>query len=214
MGLESACTLKLPRGNDAGIAHLDSTELLFRGDSRRTYPLAGAKATAKASSLTISGSHGDLTLTFDDAATATRWAEKINNPRSRMQKLGVKPDSRVLVLDMTDPEVLDELSSSLDTPPSMKLPAGVVSKKPAAQFDVMLIAIRTPTALKSLKPLVKHLAPKGGLWVLWPKGRKDLRHEEVVAAAKLVGLSQTKSAAFNDELTGLRLTHAAKSGSA
>lgn len=74
---------------------------------------------------------------------------------------------------------------------------------------MILFAAREPESLATLARLAPLLAPKGGLWVLWPKGRKDLRHEEVVAAGKAAGLSQTKSAAFNDELTGLRLTHAA-----
>lgn len=208
MGLESAATL-ISRTPDEGGAHLDSRELTFRGRTKVTIPLAGARASAEGRRLIIET--GSTTHRFDlaSARDATHWAEKINSPRSRLQKLGITAESRVLIVGVDDAEFDDELDSAgLATPATTRIPA-----RANVLFDVLLFAVREPKALATLARLAPLLAPKGGLWVLWPKGRKDLRHEEVVEAARGVGLSQTKSAAFNDELTGLRLTHAAARGS-
>lgn len=204
MGLESACTLVQGKGRDAGWAHLDAKELLFRGESRRVFSLAGAHATAEGPRLFLTASAETITLELESARSAKLWAEKINSPRTRLQKLGIKPETRLLALSLQDASAMAELGAALDSAPATKPKANAV-------YDVILLAVREVAKLDQLHKLVPllvtgdELKPPGALWVLWPKGRKDLRHEEVVEAAKAVGLSQTKSAAFNDELTGLRL---------
>lgn len=117
MGLESAAKL-LSRPPDEGEAHLDCQELTFRGKSRLVIALAGAKASAEGCRLTVLTGATTHRLDLASARDATRWAEKINSPRSRLQKLGITPESRVLILGVDDAEFDDELGSAeLATPP-------------------------------------------------------------------------------------------------
>lgn len=201
MGLEATCTLVRGRAGDAGVAHLDCAELIFRGEARVKFALAGAKAACRGATLELTAPAGGLTLRFDEATTAARWADKINNPRSRLQKMGIAPDARVWMIGMDDPVFVDEVNALVDQP-------FVLKPATKGEYDAIVLVAREPKTLAKLGACARRLAPKGAVLVLWPKGRKDLRHEEVVEAGRAAGLSQTRSMAFNDELTALRLVRA------
>lgn len=201
MGLECACTLIKGRAMDAGVAHLDCNELRFKGESQVKLITAGAKATVSGEILSIEGPIGSLRLRLDDATIAARWADKINNPRSRLQKMGIEAGAKVWMIGMDDPVFVDEFNALVDEPFVTKPAKG-------AAYDAIVLVARAVEALKQLSKCALHLAPKGAVLVLWPKGRKDLRHEEVVGAGREAGFSQTRSMAFNDELTALRLVKA------
>jgi hypothetical protein len=43
------------------------------------------------------------------------------------------------------------------------------------------------------------------VWVVWPKGRKELREDDVRAAGGPAGLVDVKVMAFSDTLSGLKM---------
>ena len=55
-----------------------------------------------------------------------------------------------------------------------------------------------------IAPWVPYLKSNGGIWVVSPKGRKDLRDVDVMAAGKAAGLVDVKGCAFNDRDTALK----------
>ena len=46
--------------------------------------------------------------------------------------------------------------------------------------------------------------PDGGVWIVYPKGRKDIREADVMAAGRDLGLKDNKTCRFSDTHTGLR----------
>ena len=47
--------------------------------------------------------------------------------------------------------------------------------------------------------------PAGAIWVVWPKGRKELREDDVRNAAKAQGLVDIKVMSFSETLSALKL---------
>src|SRR5882757_8821764 len=117
MGLEAKCTLRVGRDTFAGAAHLNTDRVEFRGGTRLDLPFAAIKSIAVGAggALKITHTGGHATLGLLDRATAEKWALKIRYPKSLIDKLGVKPDSRVAVLGVNDPEFLAQAKERLGT---------------------------------------------------------------------------------------------------
>jgi hypothetical protein len=45
----------------------------------------------------------------------------------------------------------------------------------------------------------------GSIWVVWPKGREELKENDIIAAAKDAGLVDVKVAKFSETLSALKL---------
>ena len=97
MGLETHCTLRLGRELFRGMAHLDSAAFSFRGDAKLVVALGGVKSAEvkRGGELRVTHATGTFSLLLADRAIAEKWALKILYPKSLIDKLGVKPDSRL-----------------------------------------------------------------------------------------------------------------------
>ena len=74
---------------------------------RLAVPLASiTKATARDGTLHVT--FGGKSANFRIGAAAEKWAARITNPPSRLDKLGIKPGMMVAAIDMPDARVLDE----------------------------------------------------------------------------------------------------------
>ena len=62
-----------------------------------------------------------------------------------------------------------------------------------------------PIRADRLRRLRETIQPAGGVWVVWPKGRAELREEDVRAAAKKAGLVDVKVVAFSATHSALKL---------
>src|SRR6516162_5523308 len=102
MGLEAQCTVRIGRKTSAGVAHLESERLIFRGDFRLDMPFDTMRD--------VSTDGNALVVKTDDqearfelvAPVADRWMRLIKEPKSLFEKLEVGPGSRVAVVDVTD----------------------------------------------------------------------------------------------------------------
>src|SRR5918999_3684250 len=98
MGAEAKCTLTFGKTRADGKALLETDALIFRGgEVRLSVPykkMSGVEA--RAGALRITFEEGVAVFAIGDAAE--KWAAKILNPPSRLDKLGVKPAHMVLVL--------------------------------------------------------------------------------------------------------------------
>jgi hypothetical protein len=116
------------------------------------------------------------------------------------QKLGIKEDRRVLVLDPPAGFV-----SRLDP-----LPARVgVTTKIVSLADVILVFSSSRAVLGELFPKAKHvLAPRGALWVAWPRQSSgfftDLDEQLVRAVGLAGGLTDNKIIAIDEIWSALR----------
>ena len=101
MGSEAHCTCRFDGRVSQGTAHLDSTSPVFRGNFRLSIPVKEVmQVEARGGHLTLIYSAG--TVAFDLGKAAETWASKIKNPKSLLDKLGVKPGACVCVIGVQD----------------------------------------------------------------------------------------------------------------
>jgi Protein of unknown function (DUF3052) len=196
VGAEARTTLKLGRQSFAGTALLETTELLFRGDTRLKIPLASIlSAEARDGALHVTHSSGVAVLTLGDAVSA-RWAEKIRSPRSLADKLGVKAGMRVAILGVSDTTVLADVEGKGATLVRGRVPAGA---------PLVLWRIATPAALTRLPRIASAIARDGAIWVIHPRGKKAVADTVIFAAAKTAGLTYTKVVRVSETDTAEKL---------
>jgi hypothetical protein len=116
--------------------------------------------------------------------------------RSRLDKLGVKPGMQVSVLGLDDPIFERELLSRTQN---------VSSQRPGRSTDIILFRVRKKGDLKPLSTLKKSMKRNGAIWILWEKGRLELKAGDVRESALESGLVDIKVAAFSEQLSGLKL---------
>ena len=109
MGREHTCEASYNRERGEGKALLETDEVVFRGAFRARVTFASVTGiTVRAGALSLKTAGGTLTLHLGEYAE--QWAEKIRNPPSRIEKLGVKSGLSVSVLGLDDDEAfLDEV---------------------------------------------------------------------------------------------------------
>lgn len=192
MGLEAKAKVEWNGETSTTRLHLDSNKLDVYLKPAMHVPFAQMRD--------VVAKDGELRITFQEGllkvqlgAAASRWAEKIRQPKGRLDKLGVKAgDLRVALLGLHDPEFEAELLSRIDK----------LYKKPVANADLVFLRAASAKDLTKLKGLRGKLAAAGALWILRDKGRAaPVREAEVRDAAKAAGLVDVKVVAFSDTLT-------------
>jgi DUF3052 family protein len=195
VGLEATC--KVRHGNRAaeGKALLETNELIFRGNFRLVIPLKQVES-AEATRGELYVKFPDGTAVFELGPQAEKWALKIRYPRSRIDKLGVKPDSRVTVVGVQDADFHKELTARA---------SDISDGKPRKDSDFIFFAAEDKDDLDKLVRLQRSLRSNGAVWVIYPKGRKDITENDVRAVGKKAGLVDVKVVGFSDTHSALKL---------
>ena len=115
--------------------------------------------------------------------------------RSKAQKLGIRADSTVAVMDAPR-DYLAALG---------ELPEGVtVVEDPDEPQPVTLWFVRDPEAYRLALQPMRRWAPKTRLWILWPKGAKSGLTQHVVRElANEIGLVDYKICAINERWSAM-----------
>jgi len=194
MGREARCTAHVGRKRATGTARLETDTLQFRGgDLRLSIPFKSmTKISAHDGTLDISYPEGKASL--DLGTAAPKWADKIRNPPSRLQKLGVKPDWCASALGVDDEEFVAELEHAV-----AKLWIGRAAK----DSDAIFYGVTKEAQLARLEKLKGSIKPNGAIWVIRPKGRPEISETAVMVAGKAAGLVDVK-------VVSLSATHTAE----
>ena len=194
MGKETRCTAHFEKQSSAGTLQHETDELRFRGDFRLKIPLKQiTKALAKNGELRVQWPEGEAR--FELGEVAVKWADAINNPKSLLDKLGVKPDHIVSVIGIDDEGFLADLNRRVPN---------LTSGKPARDSDLVFFQADQPKQLEQLKKLAKTIQPTGAVWVITPKKRAEIADTVVITAGKAAGLVDVKVARFSDSHTALK----------
>jgi hypothetical protein len=185
MGQEIQCRVEFGKQSSRGRALLETSEVLFRGDFRLKIPFKDIRGMdAAAGKLEIRFSDGSAVFYLGDAAE--KWAAKIRNPPSRLDKLGVKSGTRVRLIGARDDDFRRELSER---------GAVIVRSKP----DLAFLLTKDTDELVELAYLGD--AP---VWVVYPKGIQAVTENDVLTAGRAAGLVDTKVCSFSTTHTALR----------
>jgi hypothetical protein len=197
MGQEARCRVRFGEQAGEGKALLEAHELVFRGAFRLVIPFRAIESLEEAG--------GELAVRWPDGRAvfalgpqAAKWAAKIRNPRSRLDKLGVKPGQVVSVLGVADAGFLDELRE--------RTSAVHCDNEAAPESDLVFYAADRLEDLTRLAAIEGWINRKGAVWVVSPKGKGALiKDVDVMAAGKAAGLVDTKVVAFSETHTALKL---------
>ena len=115
----------------------------------------------------------------------------------RLDKLGVKPGSRVALVGLDDDAFEAELRDRT---------ADITHGDPAPDTDLVFLAADDHEDLAALPALRERLRPNGAIWVVSHKGKAaTLRDVEVIAAAIANDLVDNKVASWDETRTSARL---------
>ncbi len=195
MGREALCHGRLgPRASE-GKALLESEELIFRGDFRVRVPLAGiTRVEVRSGALTVEWPGGKLTLEL--GKDAAKWANAITNPKTLVEKLGVKPGLQVVIVGRFETRFRTEIMDALGVKPGVR---------PVTGCDLVFVLLTYEGDEGKLEPLIPAIAPDGGIWAVFPRGRKDLTEDSVRSAARGMGLIDIKVVRVSETHGALKL---------
>ena len=194
MGNEATCKVRFGKQQSEGKALLETSEILFRGDFRLKIPFSTIKS-AKAVDGELRLQTADGLAIFHVGSAAEKWCEKILHPKSRIEKLGVKPGAKVSLMGEFGPEFLAELGA---------LTKSVNNEKIAAESDWIFFAADSKKDLSALAKISKSMNGAAGLWVVYPKGQKHITENDVLAVGRKAGLKDVKVVGFSSTHTALK----------
>jgi len=195
MGNELKCRVRFGRQESEGKALLETSEILFRGDFRLRIPFATIKsAKAVDGKLRLQTKDG-LAVFGLGAAAAGKWLEKILHPKSRIEKLGVKADTKVSLLGEFDADFVSKIGG---------LTKSVSKGKVAADSECIFFAADSKEDFAALSKTAKTMQGATALWIVYPKGRKDITENYVLASGRKCGLKDVKVVGFSATHTALK----------
>ena len=195
MGREAVCHARFGRDSGEGKALLETEEVIFRGEFRVKVPLRSLRnISVRAGVLTLAWPEGRLALTL--GAAADKWAEAIRNPRSVLEKLGLKAGLRVVLSGRFAPGFAADLARVLGSRPLTRAVRG---------SDLVFASLARPADHTRLEKLIPAIAPDGGIWAVYPRGDRALSEDTIRAAARAAGLVDIKVVRFSDTHGALKL---------
>jgi len=197
VGNEANCVVTFGKQKARGKALLEISELIFRsedGAMRLKFSFGSLKSAAAADGqLRLETPEGPAV--FELGANAAKWCEKILDPKTRMGKLGIKPNASVTLIGSFDADFLAELHS---------VTKNVTTGKAVADTEWIFFAADSSKDLSQISKLAKSLKGAAALWIVYPKGQKQITENEVIAAGRKSGLKDVKVVGFSPTHTGLK----------
>jgi hypothetical protein len=124
-----------------------------------------------------------------------RAPERDYSHRLLIDKLGVKPEQKIAVLGVESAEFLTELTARVPEYSRGKRLNGA---------DLIFFSAEAVADLAQLSSLGRSIQKNGAIWVVYPKGQKQVREIDVINAGKSAGLTDNKVCSFSATHTALR----------
>ena len=113
-----------------------------------------------------------------------------------LDKLGVKPGSRVALLDLDDRSFVKQLRERT---------RDIVNGEPRTPCDIVFVGANTMQDLEKLKKVKSWIEPNGAIWMVRPKGgRSELRDTDLISAGLAAGLVDNKIASWSETHGAMR----------
>ena len=191
MGAEATCRVRLNQTESSGKAHCGDGEIDFKGDFRFLWKWTDLSSVEAADGrLTVR--KGPDEATFELGAVAEKWCFAILNPKTRLDKLGLKAGQAYQAWGEFDDAFPGEL-------------AKVAGEPGTAPLDAVFIRMDGEQDLAKLNDARTKIAQNGMIWAMWPKGRKEFREDNIRNYSLKHGLVDVKVASFSATLSALKM---------
>ena len=206
VGNEVVCVVRFGKQKARGKALLETAEVIFRSEDgalRLKLAFADLKsASAADGELRLETAEGPVI--FQLGANAAKWCKKILHPKTRMEKLGIKANATVSLVGDFAADFLSELRSvtkNVNVTGSNRGKTG-----PGADVDAEWIFFSADSSkeLSQVAKLAKGLKGAAALWIVYPKGQKQITENDVLGAGRKCGLKDIKVVGFSATHTGLK----------
>jgi hypothetical protein len=119
--------------------------------------------------------------------------------RPLLDKLGVKPGSKVAIVNLHDAGFVKQLRERT---------AEIVTTKPRSKVDLVFMGAKEEADLRRLQEAKTWIEPDGAIWVVRPKGgRSTLRETDLIDAGLAAGLVDNKIASFSETQGAMRFVY-------
>jgi len=194
MGQEVVCTARWSGKSVRGKALLETSEILFRGEERLKIKFSSIRGmTVREGELQIKTDQCLVVLELGERAE--KWREKIANPKSVLEKLGVKAGESVAVFGNLDADLLRKLKSQNSE---------VVRGEIADGVRWVFLGADALSQLAEVKKIAGKMKGSTALWVVYPKGQKTITEVDVIGAGRKAGLKDVKVVGFSATHTALK----------
>ena len=130
---------------------------------------------------------------------AKRASPEAVSTRPLLDKLGVKPGSKVAIVNLDDPAFLKQVTERT---------AAVITRKPRSKVDLVFMGADDAADLERLHEVKSWIEPDGAVWVVRLKGgRGPLRDTDLINAGLAAGLVDNKIASFSDRHGAMRFVY-------
>jgi hypothetical protein len=197
LGNEANCVARFGKQKARGKALLETSELIFRsedGAMRLKFTFADIKSASAADGhLCVEVPEG--AAIFELGANAAKWCEKILRPKTRLEKLGIKPNASVSLIGDLHTDFLAELRVQTRNVNNGKVTAGA---------EWIFFAADSAQDLSQISKVAKSLKGAAALWIVYPKGQKQIAENDVLTAGRKSGLKDVKVVGFSPTHTALK----------
>ena len=199
MGSEVKCRVRFGKQESEGKALLETSEIIFRGDFRLKIPFATIQsAKVLGDDLQVQSAEGVAIFKLG-AATAAKWRERILHPKTRIEKLGIKPGTRVSLIGFEEQD--EEFPRELQSAKAITMPAENTLPK---DCDAIFLRIDTQKQLTQVVKIARKIVGTTALWVIYPKGQQHITESDVLSAGRKAGLTDIKVVGFSPTHTALK----------
>jgi hypothetical protein len=193
MGNEAKCKARIAGKRCEGRALLETSELIFRGEEIRVKIPFAQMRDVKAADGTLFFKTVDGVFCFELGAAAEKWREKILHPKSRLEKMGLAAGTLVRLFGEFDAEFLKELAANR-----------VEAVKGTGAAAALLLEVKDKRSLASVEKHAGKMKGAEALWIVYPKGKKEITENDVIAAGRKAGLKDVKVVGFSPTHTALK----------
>ena len=187
MGIDVTCIGTLGNESAEGRAQLETDFIQFRSERFRfkipLKELSRVRTDGEALAFESNGKEARLEL---GSKAANRWVDKILNPPSLLDKLGVKPGTTVYW------EGRSEASFKK------------LRKASVTEADLVFLAAPDMATLLKAPEFARRMRRDAALWIVYPKGRTEIREMDVLRAGRASGLKDVKVIRFSEAETALK----------
>jgi hypothetical protein len=199
MGNEVNCRVRYGKQESEGKVLLETSKIIFRGDFRLKIPFAAIlSAKVVGDELQLQTAEGVAIFELG-ASAAQKWREKILHPKTRIEKLGIKPEMKVSLIGFEDQD--EEFLKELQTTEAVMTPAKNGLPK---ECDCILLRTDTKQQLAQVATIARKMLGAMALWIIYPKGQKHITEGDVFAAGHKAGLTDIKVVRFSATHSALK----------